>query len=75
MRLATVVSQATGEWMAARSSGDIAYQRAYASCTTSSASAKEPSSRYARLISRRRSLMVASLARSDETARPDVSLT
>ena len=45
MRLATVVSQAPGDSMASCSGRDMAYQRAYVSCTASSASASEPSSR------------------------------
>src|ERR1019366_2972856 len=59
MRLATVVSQPPGDSMASCCCPDMAYQRAYVSCTASSASASEPRSRYARLISRRRSLMTA----------------
>jgi len=51
MRLATFVSQAPGDSMLSCCCRDMAYQRAYVSCTTSSASASEPSSRYARLIS------------------------
>ena len=45
IRLATFVSQAAGLSMASRSSGAMAYQRAYVSCTASSASTSEPSSR------------------------------
>ena len=45
MRLVTVVSQAPGESMASCLARDMAYQRAWASCTASSASASEPSSR------------------------------
>jgi hypothetical protein len=59
MRLATVVSQAAGTSMSSCCSRDIAYHRAYVSWTASSASASEPSSRYARLTSWRRSLMTA----------------
>ncbi len=45
IRLATLVSQAAGLSMASRSLGARAYQRAYVSCTASSASTSEPSSR------------------------------
>ena len=45
IRLVTVVSQAAGDEIASRSSGERAYQRNSASCTASSASASEPSSR------------------------------
>jgi hypothetical protein len=51
MRLATFVSQALGDSISACCRWDMAYQRAYVSRTTSSASAREPRSRYARLIS------------------------
>lgn len=45
IRLVTVVSQAPGDSMASCSARGIAYQRAYVSCTASSASESEPSSR------------------------------
>ncbi len=45
MRLATFDSQAPGVSISRRCSSDRAYQRAYVSCTTSSASATDPSSR------------------------------
>src|SRR3954453_4921812 len=62
MRLATVGSQAGGTSIASRSGPDIPYQRAYVSCTTSSASASEPSIRYDKLVSEPRSLITASRA-------------
>lgn len=51
--LATFINQPPGESTASRCCRDMAYQRAYVSYTASSASAREPSSQYARLISRR----------------------
>src|SRR5262245_27820752 len=63
MRLATVVSQAPGVTIASRSCSDIAYHREYVAWTTSSASTREPRSRYATLMSWCRSLSVARSAR------------
>ena len=45
MRLHTVVSQPPGDSIACCSCEDMEYQRAYVSCTTSSASDSEPRSR------------------------------
>ncbi|SCD59204.1 hypothetical protein GA0115246_103546 [Streptomyces sp. SolWspMP-sol7th] len=44
-RAVTVVSHAPGARTAARRAGASPYQRAYASCTASSASVSEPSKR------------------------------
>ena len=51
--------------IASRSSGERAYQRNSASCTASSASASEPSSRYATLISLLRWLIASRIPESD----------